>query len=512
MKLTGAAIIVKTLIDIGVSDVFGYVGNSILPVFDEIEKQKSIKLYSTVSEAGAANAADGYSRASGKTGVVIATSGPGATNLVTGIATAYMDSVPLVAITGNVARDKLGKDSFQEVDITGIVTPITKYAHIISDVSELEYELKRAFAIAAKNRSAPVLIDVPYDILTDSTEYKDIEFPPSPLPIPDREAISAAADIINKAVRPLILIGGGGIKACDNIVKLANKINAPIVSTMRGVGAVCSDKYVGMAGSFGCKEANALYSKADAILAVGTRFSDRLYSQNKSGAKIIHIDIDSAELDKIKSAEVAVLSDADAAVTAICKAVLSRPSSRSYRLAQKSSLRGDLGKFATAVCNSAESGIILVTDVGSCQIAVINALNYKKPGEFINSAGLGTMGFSMGAAIGAAVATNKPVLVSTGDGGFNMSFQELATAVKYGLNITVVVGNNGCLDMIRKMQNENFGGRLCAVDNPIIDYVQLARALGAKGVKTGIKNLQNVIKKNICNKEVAVINVCIKYK
>ncbi len=502
--MTGAEIVIKSLESLSVDTMFGYIGNYIMPVFDNLQ-HSNIKLITTASEVGATFAADGYSRSCEKVGVVLATSGPGATNLVTGIATAYMDSIPLVAITANVPRSKLGKDSFQEVDIAGIATPITKYAHIVSAISKLEYDIKNAFLISASGRKGPVLIDIPHDILLEEYEYQDIKLDSIAPQTVESTNIDLAIDVINKSKNVGILIGGGASCAIENIDCLASKLTAPIFATMRAVGLSSSQLFVGMVGMSAPKENNVLMQQCDVIIAVGTRFSDRTKANNPK-QKFIHIDIDPSELGKVVDST-DICGDASTVLQNIMPYITAKNNIDKLEFAQKNTIKSKLAKLASIVSESIGDGTILATDVGTHQVAMLNAIAHKNHNEILSSAGLGTMGYGLGAAIGGAVATNKTCLLFTGDGSFNMAYNELITAVKLQLNIVIVIANNKSLRMIKDIQKRNYSKRYFAVETPYINYALLAKSMGANGINCSLKTANKHISTALKNGGVTIINV-----
>ena len=487
MKLSGAQTVVKTLEDLGIDTVFGYTGNYAMPVFEAL-KHAPIRLVVPTSEVCGAHAADGYRRASGKVCAVLSTSGPGATNLVTGIATAYMDSVPLLAITANVPTYKLGKDSFQEVDITGIVTPVTKYAHIVKNVNELEREIKKAYALAVSGRTAPVLIDIPYDVLLDETEYLCLGTPVYPCPVADTSALAEAAEILNGAERPAILVGGGAGGAGEAVAELAEKLRAPVFTTLRGTGTTDSSRLIGAVGSCAPRRYNKLYASADVILALGTRFSDKMHSK-PAKRKYVHIDIDNAELDKIVPADCAVCARIEDAVPQLTELIKER-SSEWYAPPARPKATDGITRLAEAVASADLADTLVATDVGNHQIAMLKALKAKPYCEIISSLGLGTMGFGLPALIGAVTATGKRGILFTGDGSFNMNINELATAVHAGLNISIVIANNRELGMIKNLERTRTDG--CGDEvtaTPHINYALLARAFGAEGKRVSARNI-----------------------
>ncbi|MDP4109102.1 MAG: biosynthetic-type acetolactate synthase large subunit, partial [Bacillota bacterium] len=479
MKMKGAQILIQSLIDQGTDTVFGYPGGAVLNIYDALyERKNEIRHILTSHEQGAAHAADGYARSSGKTGVVIATSGPGATNLVTGIATAFLDSVPMVAITGNVALDLIGRDSFQEIDIAGITMPITKHNYIVKNVAELQDTVSEAFVIANSGRCGPVLIDIPKDITAQETEYvKKEKFLKRVTPEPDAAEIETAAAAINRSNRPMIYSGGGVVSsgATKELLAFSKRINAPVAATIPGISAVPYDYplYLGMIGMHGTAAANKAPQECDLLIAVGARFSDRVASDRRrfaTNAEILHIDIDPSEISKNVRCGLSVTGDA--------KRILSL-------LAEKTERKTDGGwahemvryKAQNALPAAAPEGLsprdiirevrncfgpdtIIVTDVGQHQMFTAQFYECSRPRTFITSAGLGTMGFGLGAAIGAKTANpDKPVVLITGDGSFHMNMNELATAVTENIPLTILVMNNGVLGMVRQWQKLFYGER-----------------------------------------------------
>ena len=507
MVADGASLVVRTLRAIGVDTVFGYIGNSILPVFDRLIGS-GIRLVTPMSETGAAHAADGYARAGGKLGVVLATSGPGATNLLTGIATAYMDSVPLLAVTANVARSKLGKDAFQEVDISGIVTPVTKYTRIVSSADEIEAELKKGAAIACSGRKGPVLIDIPCDLLLQAAIYRDLPLPDYPLR-EDRTQLERAADLIAKSQRPVILAGGGAVGAAQAVHALAAKLSAPIFTTMRAVGLTDSPYLIGMIGSSAPAANNRLYRKSDLVIALGTRFSDKMHARPAPKQRYVHIDLDPAELDKIVPAAAKLrmtVADGIEALLPLCprrEAPLPLPP---VRTAKK-----PLDRLAAAVAASLGDDALIATDVGCHQVALLNALPPHVGAErIVTSAGLGTMGFGLPASLGAHLATGKPVVLFSGDGSFNMSFNELPALLRYNVPIAIVIANNHSLQMIERIQQKQCNGRTIAVETPPIAYEKLAKALGYRGIRCSVRTAPAAIRDALDSKTPTIINVTVR--
>lgn len=498
MKLKGARILIEELIRQGVDTVFGYPGGAVLNIYDELYQSRDrIHHVLTAHEQGAAHAADGYARASGKVGVVIATSGPGATNLVTGIANAYLDSVPLVAITGNVATEALGRDSFQEVDIVSITQPVVKHNFMVKDVSELEQTMKEAFLIANSGRKGPVLIDIPKDVQVNECEYGIAVLPKMPekaeLPYDEEGVIQ----LLNSAKKPFIYAGGGVI-ACggeDYLRTLAEKLNAPVALSMMGRTAF-PDSHplsLGLVGMHGSYQAAKVQSECDLMLAVGVRFSDRAtgnLSAYTKNCKIIHVDIDKAELGKNLSPDFSVQSDVKKWMKAVLPKLKERKNPEWWREIEsyKKVNIPEKGSFhprniLETLRRFTKDDTVVATDVGQHQMWTAQYYRFEKPGTFLTSGGLGTMGYGLGAAIGACLAKNKEeTVLITSDGSFSMNCNELCTAVKEGLPITIVLLNNQVLGMVRQWQTAFFGERYSAtVLDRGTDFVKLIEAYGGKG-------------------------------
>lgn len=498
MKLKGARILIEELIRQGVDTVFGYPGGAVLNIYDELYQSRDrIHHVLTAHEQGAAHAADGYARASGKVGVVIATSGPGATNLVTGIANAYLDSVPLVAITGNVATEALGRDSFQEVDIVSITQPVVKHNFMVKDVSELEQTIKEAFLIANSGRKGPVLIDIPKDVQVNECEYGIAVLPKMPekaeLPYDEEGVIQ----LLNSAKKPFIYAGGGVI-ACggeDYLRTLAEKLNAPVALSMMGRTAF-PDSHplsLGLVGMHGSYQAAKVQSECDLMLAVGVRFSDRAtgnLSAYTKNCKIIHVDIDKAELGKNLSPDFSVQADVKKWMKAVLPKLKERKNPEWWREIEsyKKVNIPEKGSFhprniLETLRRFTKDDTVVATDVGQHQMWTAQYYRFEKPGTFLTSGGLGTMGYGLGAAIGACLAKNKKeTVLITSDGSFSMNCNELCTAVKEGLPITIVLLNNQVLGMVRQWQTAFFGERYSAtVLDRGTDFVKLIEAYGGKG-------------------------------
>lgn len=509
MKLSGAQILMEVLLEHNADTVFGFPGGTVLAIYDELYKSKDkITHYTTCHEQGAVHAADGYARASGRVGVVIATSGPGATNLVTGIACAYFDSSPIVAITGNVACENIGKDSFQEVDIVGVTTPITKHSFIVKDVTKLADTLREAFYLAKSGRPGPVLVDIPKDVQTTLCEYEKY-LPVSYMPnkSSDSASVLKAAEMINNSSRPYLYIGGGAVLSdtTEEIISLAEKIASPIGSSLMGIGAVASShqNYLGMAGMHGKYTSSKAMQEADIVIAVGARFSDRTvgnrghFSKNK---KVIHIDIDKAEISKNISAQVALVGNIKEILAGITALVQKRENVEwqneitAYK--QKSNVcplyRDDelTPEFIIKSVNElSEENLLIATDVGQHQMWAAQYCDVTIPRTFITSGGLGAMGFGMGAAIGASIAKNKSrTVLYTSDGSFHMNLNELATAVSHRVPLIIILLNNNALGMVRQWQTMFYDCRYShtSLDRKT-DFASLANAFGAIGLKAKTK-------------------------
>ena len=503
MQLNGAEIVIECLKEQGVDTVFGYPGGAILNVYDELYKHRDeIRHILTSHEQGAAHAADGYARATGKVGVCLATSGPGATNLVTGIATAHLDSVPLVAITGNVPCSLLGRDSFQEVDIMGITMPITKHNFIVKDVTKLADTLRLAFKIAKSGRPGPVLVDIPKDIQINQCEFES-KTPEESYPIQsaDEDKLRQAAELISQAKRPYIYCGGGVISsgASDEVISLAEKIDSPIGCSMMGLSAIPDDhpKFLGMQGMHGRYASSVAENEADLIIAAGARFSDRATGNTSKfavGAKIIHIDVDNAEINKNIHAYLGIEGDIKDTLSRLVNMVEEKKNPEwSSRTEELKMIGNNCISSKTAltpyniidiISSKADDDTVIVTDVGQHQMWTAQRYPFKKPRTFISSGGLGTMGFGMGAAIGANIATGKKSVLITGDGSFGMNLNELATAVSNNIPMIIVIMNNGVLGMVRQWQTLFFDKHYSNTTlNRKTDFVKLAEAFGAKGIR-----------------------------
>ena len=531
MKLNGSEIIVECLKEQGVDTVFGYPGGAILNVYDELYKNKdAIRHVLTSHEQGAAHAADGYARSTGKVGVCFATSGPGATNLVTGIATAYMDSVPLVAITCNVTVPLLGKDSFQEIDIAGITMPITKHNFIVKDVTKLADTIRRAFTIAKKGRPGPVLVDIPKDVTALKTEYE----PKKPEPIArvsetiTNEDLEVALEMLQKAEKPYIFVGGGAVisSASDELKEFVHKMDAPVCDTLMGKGAFdgTNDLYTGMLGMHGTKTSNFGVSDCDLLVAIGVRFSDRVLGNASKFAKqanILQFDVDPAEINKNIRVDACVIGDVKEILTRVNErlsqqnhnAWISHVLDYKVKFPLKYAGQGISGPYIMEeIYRKTNGDAVIVTEVGQHQMWAAQYYKYKNPRTFLTSGGLGTMGYGLGAAIGAQIANpDKQVINIAGDGCFRMNMNELATAVREQLPLIEVIVNNHVLGMVRQWQNLFYEKRYSAtVLDDGVDFVKLAEAMGATGYRaTSREEFETVFQKALESKTPVLIDCII---
>lgn len=527
--LTGAEIVVECLKEQGVDTVFGYPGGAILNIYDALYKhQDEITHILTSHEQGASHAADGYARATGKVGVCLATSGPGATNLVTGIATAYMDSIPVVAITCNVGVSLLGRDSFQEIDITGVTMPITKYNFIVKDITKLADVLRRAFQIAKSGRPGPVLVDITKDVTAASCEYEAKE----PVTIARQtdtiteEDLERALLMIRKSQKPFIMVGGGAIlsDAAEEVRTFANKLQAPVADTLMGKGAFdgTHELYTGMVGMHGTKTSNFGITECDLLVVIGARFSDRVVgnaSKFAKNAKILQIDIDPAEINKNIETDASIIGD----VKVILRKLNARldPQNHDEWVAHiermkdmyplhynKEVLTGPA--IIEGIYNVTQGDAIIVTEVGQHQMWAAQYYKYKNPHTFLTSGGLGTMGYGLGAALGAKMGKkDKKVFNIAGDGCFRMNMNEIATATRYNIPIIEVIINNHVLGMVRQWQNLYYGKRYShTILNDQVDFVKLAEAMGAKAYRVTKKEELEPVLKEAMELDIPVVIDC----
>lgn len=531
MELTGSQIVIECLKEQGVDTVFGYPGGSILNIYDELYKHShEITHILTSHEQGASHAADGYARVTGKVGVCFATSGPGATNLVTGIATAYMDSVPMVAITANVGVNLLGRDSFQEVDIAGVTMPITKHNYIVKDVNKLAATIRKAFRIAQSGRPGPVLVDITKDVTAAKAEYEYVA--PQPIhryteDITEKDILQAI-DMIEKSKKPFIFIGGGTVisEAHEELREFVDKVNAPVADTLMGKGAFdgTDSLYTGMVGMHGTKASNLGITECDLLITIGARFSDRVTGNAKEfakRAKILHIDVDPAEINKNVKAHHSIIGDV--------KEVLSRLNEKLEakdhgpwiehvnELKAKFPLKYNqdmlTGPYVIEKLYEITAGeAIISTEVGQHQMWAAQYYKYTKPRTLITSGGLGTMGYGLGACIGAKVGMpDKPVINIAGDGCFRMNMNEIATATRYNIPIVQIVLNNHALGMVRQWQTLFYGKRYSHTNlNDKVDFVKVAEAMGAKAFRiTKKEEVESVLKEALSLNEPVVIDCII---
>lgn len=514
MELSGAQLLIRSLLDEGVDTVFGYPGGSVLDIYDQLF-QSSIHHILVRHEQGAAHAADGYARATGRTGVCIATSGPGATNTVTGIATAFLDSVPMVVLTGQVPTPFIGTDAFQEADITGITRPCTKHNFLVRNVDDLARTIREAFFIASSGRPGPVLVDLPKDVLQAKTQYRETPHPgvkrKEPVYLPDAAELEQAVEMIKAAKHPVVIVGGGIIRGrCSReLAEFVRKVNIPVASTLMGLGSYPAGDplWLGMLGMHGTYYANMAVSHADLLIALGVRFSDRVTGKVSTfapQAKIIQIDIDAASINKNVLVHLPIVSDCRSALVQL-NGMLGSNGLQGVREARKDWLnridgwrsegplfycRGDAIKpqMVIETLNRVTEGkAIIATEVGQNQMWTAQFYRFDEPNTLLTSGGLGTMGYGFPAAIGAQAAFPDRLVVDiAGDGSIQMNIQELATAVNYNLPVKIVILNNGYLGMVRQWQEMFYGKRYSHtnISGQVPDFVKVAEAYGAVGLRT----------------------------
>jgi acetolactate synthase-1/2/3 large subunit len=531
MELTGAQIVIECLKEQGVDTVFGYPGGTILNIYDELYKHsKEIRHILTSHEQGASHAADGYARATGKVGVCMATSGPGSTNLVTGIATAYMDSIPMVAITCNVAVGLLGRDSFQEIDIAGVTMPITKHNYIVKDVTKLAETIRKAFRIARSGRPGPVLVDIPKDITAAKTKYSKAE------PVPSRNAsdelseeeVQGAIELISHAKKPFVFIGGGAVtsQAYEELSRFVALVDAPVCDTLMGKGAYDGTdiRYTGMLGMHGTKASNLGVTECDLLIAIGARFSDRVIGNAKKFAKharILHIDVDPAEINKNVAAYYSLVGDVGQVLQKLNESLKQQNHkewvehiidlNEKYPLKyNKEALTGPY--IMEKIYELTGGDAIITTEVGQHQMWAAQFYKYTRPRTFITSGGLGTMGYGLGACIGAKVGMPDQLVFNiAGDGCFRMNMNELATATRYDIPIIEVVFNNHVLGMVRQWQTLFYDKRYSNTNlRDKVDFVKLAEAMGARAYRiTKAEEVEGVFREAIALKQPVLIECVI---
>ena len=503
MKLNGSQIVLEVLKEQGVDTIFGYPGGTILNIFDELYKYgDTFNHILTSHEQGAAHAADGYARATGKVGVCFATSGPGATNLVTGIATAHMDSIPMVAVTCNVGTTLIGRDSFQEVDIKGITMPITKHNFMVTDVTELADTLRRAFKIAQSGRKGPVLVDITKDVTAADCEYE-----PQPAQVPDepvkpsQDCIDRALEILKSAKKPLIYVGGGAILSDvgEDLIKFAEKLDAPVASTLMGLGAFPNGHplHLGLIGMHGRFECNKAAHDCDVLITCGARFSDRVAGNRARfapNAEIVHIDIDPAEMDKNIVSNFHLKGDLSEVLPVLTELIGQCDHSecrQEIAASKRPFVQNQIGDYVNPqtlieyIDSKTADDTIVVTDVGQHQLWAAQFYKFTQPRTLLTSGGLGTMGYSMGAAIGGQIGKpDRTVVMFAGDGGFHMNLAELATAASYNVPVKMFIMNNTVLGMVRQWQKVFYGNRFADTDpHRKTDFVKVAEAFGVKGLR-----------------------------
>lgn len=512
MKLSGSQIILKVLKEKGIDTLFGYPGGAVIPFFDALyDELDYFKLYRPAHEQNGVHAADGYARSTGKLGVFVATSGPGATNAITGIATAYMDSTPMLVITGQVANVLIGKDSFQEVDITGVSLSITKHNYLVREVEHLEDVIREAIDVALEGRPGPVLVDVPKDVFINQCEYKGLDTKKDKMIVePKVDTIDKAVELINTSKKPVIYAGGGiRISKTDELLlKLAEKSNIPVSNSFMGLGTIprSHELSLGFVGMHGFKETNMAVTNCDLLIAIGARFSDRVIGNPDKfapNAKIIHIDIDSTEIDKNTKKCIPLIGDMKSILTALLEKLEDKDRKDWINEIMSTKVKNNVeGQFIPenilkAINNIYDKNAVVVTDVGQHQMWTGQYYKFNKSNEFITSGGLGTMGFGFGAAIGAQIGNpNKRTIFITGDGSFRMSCEELVTISKYKIPLKIIMLNNNTLGMVRQWQRMFSNARYSETDNyDDVNYQKLVDAYNIKGYKAeSLEELDNILK------------------
>lgn len=533
MQLNGSQIMIECLLEQGVDTIFGYPGGTILNVYDELYRyQDRIRHILTSHEQGASHAADGYARATGKVGVCMATSGPGATNLVTGIATAYMDSVPMVAITCNVALPLLGKDTFQEVDIAGVTMPVTKHSFIVKDINDLAAVMRRAFKIAQTGRPGPVLVDVTKDVTSAVTDFvpQTPEIIQRQVDTIDQHDIEDVIRVIKQSEKPMIFVGGGAVisGAEKELQEFVKKVDAPVTDTLMGKGAFdgTEEYYTGMLGMHGTKTANLSVTECDLLLVLGARFSDRVTGNAKKfayNAKIVHIDIDPAEINKNIQVDYSIIGDLKSVLEILNKkleqqfhkAWMDKVMARKEAMPMVYNTQVLTGPYVIErISEITNNEAIITTDVGQHQMWAAQYYKYRSPRHFITSGGMGTMGYGLGACIGAKVGMpDKTVINIAGDGCFRMNMNEIATATRYNIPIIEIVFNNHALGMVRQWQTLFYGKRYSnTILEDKVDYCKVSEAMGAKTIRvTKKEEVDDAIKTAIAADEPVVIEVVIDH-
>ena len=543
MELTGAKIVIQTLLDLGVSTVFGYPGGAVLYIYDEIYKEKKLTHILTRHEQGALHAADGYARVSGEVGVAIVTSGPGATNAVTGLATAYMDSIPMVCITGQVPVPLIGNDAFQEADIVGITRSCTKHNYLVRDVKDLARIIREAFHIAKTGRPGPVLVDIPKDVTTHLAEYvnrnEEVKIRSYKPNLKGHAGqIKRAVSMLKKSARPMIYTGGGVVlaNAAEELFEFVGIMNAPITNTLMGLGAFpASDgRFVGMLGMHGTYEANMAVSNCDLLIAIGSRFDDRVtgkLSEFAPNAKILHIDVDPTSISKNVHVDVPIVGDVKLVLQQLNKQISTKSFAQNKpdmtpwwedieTWRKKDSLSYTQGETVIeaqyviqVLCKLTKGEAIVTTDVGQHQMWAAQFYDFEKPRRWVTSGGLGTMGFGLPAGVGAQIAKpDAKVVVITGDGSIQMNIQELATCLQYKLPVITVILNNGFLGMVRQWQEFFYERRYAETDmSHQPDFVKLAEAYGALGLRAKRPDeVEPVLKEALASGRTVIVDVQIR--